>query len=560
MAISLVPASLRGYDKTWLARDVVAGLTLSAVAIPEVMGYTSIAQTPIVTGLYTVIFPTAIFALFCSSRLLVVGADSATAAVMAAGLTGLGVSGLSPNTPEWVAYASLVALVTAALLVVARVLNLGFIGDFLSASVLIGFLTGVGVQVLTGQLPDMLGIPKGQGNWLEQQWELLTSLGQVSWPTFSYALAALVIIKGLEKVAPKVPAALVAVALLTAISAALDSSTKGVAVVGSVPKGFPPIGLPEGLSWSTAVSVIPIAFACLVLILAQSAATSRSFAMKMGGRVDVNRDIVGLAGANLAAGLSGTFVVNGSPTKTKILYDLKGRTQVANLTMAGVVLIFTVFATGLLADMPKAVLGAIVFLIGVGLVDLVGMRYLLRHSRLEFIVALVTAVTVCVVGVTQGIVLAIVLSLLNLIRRQYKPRDFVLARDEAGEPVYQKALPGMQSLPGIVVYRFDAELFYANASRFVDDVEAVVVGAPDPVRWLALDCAAVTDLDYSAGMSLRGLLDFAKARDVEVHLVRPDTELVRCLDAFDLMAEFPPERVHATLEDAFDAFRAAPAS
>lgn len=275
--------------------------------------------------------------------------------------------------------------------------------------------------------------------------------------------------------------------------------------MGSVPKGFPPIGLLEGLPLSTAVSVIPIAFACLVLI-------------------------VGLAGANLAAGLSGTFVAHGSPTKAKILYDLKGRTQVANLTMAGVVL-----------------------------VDLAGMRYLLRHSRLEFIVALVTAVTVCVVGVTQGTVLAIALSLLNLIRRQCKPRDFVLARDEVGEPVYQKALPGMQSLPGIVVCRLDAELVYANASRFVDDVKAVVVGPPDPVRWLALGCAPVTDLDYSAGMSLRGLLDFAEARDVEVHLVRPDTELARCLNAFDLMGELPPERVHATLEEAFDAFRAAPA-
>ena len=560
MAPSLMPTSLRGYDKTWLARDIIAGLTLSAVAIPEVMGYTSIAQMPIVTGLYTVIFPTMVFALFCSSRLLVVGADSATAAVMAAGLTGLGMQGLTPSSPQWVAMASLTALVTAALLVVARVLKLGFIGDFLSASVLIGFLTGVGVQVLTGQLPEMLGIPKGKGNWLQQQWELLTSLGSIQWAAFGFSAATLVIILGFKKLAPVVPGALVAVALLTALSAVLDSSASGVAVVGSVPKGFPPIGLPQGVTWSDAAAVVPIAVACLVLILAQSAATSRSFAMKMGDRVDVNKDIVGLGGANLAAGLSGTFVVNGSPTKTKILYDLKGRTQLANLTMAGVVLIFTVFATGLLATMPKAVLASIVFLIGVGLVDLVGMKYLMRHSRVEFLVALATATTVCVVGVTQGIVLAIVLSLLDLIRRQYKPSDYVLTQDGDGEPVYQRATPGSQSLPVLVVYRFDAELFYANANRFVDDVEAVIVAAPDPVHWLAIDCASMADIDYSASMSLRGLVDFAHARQIEVHLVRPDTRFMDSLKAFDLVDEIRDDRVHATLEEVFNAFRAAPAS
>jgi MFS superfamily sulfate permease-like transporter len=278
--------------------------------------------------------------------------------------------------------------------------------------------------------------------------------------------------------------------------------------------------------------------------------------MKMGDRVDVNRDIVGLSGANLAAGLSGTFVVNGSPTKTKILYDLKGRTQVANLTMAGVVLIFTVFATGLLATMPKSVLAAIVFLIGVGLVDLLGMKYLAKHGRQEFIVAVLTAVTVCVVGVTQGIVLAIVLSLLDLIRRQYRPADFVLSQDANGAPVYGPATRGAQSLPGLVVFRYDAELFYANANRFVDDVEAVVDGAPDPVRWLAIDCSAIPDADYSASMALKGLLDFVHARGIEVHLVRPDTVLLASLKTFGVFEQIAPQRIHATLGEAFDAFRA----
>ena len=314
-----MPLSLRGYQRSWLVADIVAGATLSAVAIPEVMGYTSIAQTPVATGLYTVIFPTVVFALLGASRLLVVGADSATAAILSAGLGAAAIAGVTPNSEQWVAYTSFIALICGVLLVLARVFRLGFLGDFLSTSVLIGFLTGVGVQVATGQLPDMLGIPKGSGGWLEQQWHLLTSLGDTSATTLAFAAATLVIIVGFKRFGPRIPGAIVAVVLLIVVSAATDASTHGVAVVGSVDKGFPPIGLPDGIdldNWGTCTA---IAFSCVILIIAQSAATSRSFAMKHGQSVDVNRDIVGLAGANFAAGLSGTFVVNGSPTKTQIL-------------------------------------------------------------------------------------------------------------------------------------------------------------------------------------------------------------------------------------------------
>ena len=376
---AFLPATLRGYQKSWLRTDLVAGVTLAAVAIPETMGYTSIAQTPIVTGLYTVIFPTLLFALLGSSRLLVVGADSATAAILAAGLAGVSVAGLTPYSSEWLAYTSFIALICGGLLLIARVAKLGFLGDFLSASVLIGFLTGVGVQVFTGQLPDMLGIPKGSGNWFQQQWELITNLGSIQWLTFAFALGTLAIILGFKKFLPVVPGAIIAVVLSIIISAAIDASAKGVAVVGAVQGGFPPIGLPQGIDLSTFGQCLGIAFSCFILIIAQSAATSRSFAMRHGQKVDINRDIVGLSGASFAAGLSGTFVVNGSPTKTQILDELKGRTQVANITMSAVVLIVVMFLTGLLSDMPKAVLGAIVFLIGVDLVDVLGLRRIWRE-------------------------------------------------------------------------------------------------------------------------------------------------------------------------------------
>jgi high affinity sulfate transporter 1 len=553
--MNVTPASLRGYQRSWLTTDVIAGATLAAVAIPETMGYTSIAQTPVVTGLYTVIFPTVVFALLGSSRLLVVGADSATAAILAAGLAGLGIAGLSPNSAEWLAWTSLVALVCAGLLLVARLLKLGFIGDFLSASVLIGFLTGVGIQVFTGQIPDMLGVPKAKGNWFEQQWGMITSIPDTSLITFAFALGTVLIIVGCKRFAPKVPGAIVAVVLSIVLATVFDVAAHGVAVVGTVKGGFPPVGLPEGITWSDVPKVLGIAFSCFVLIVAQSAATSRSFALKHGQRVDVNRDILGLSGANLAAGLSGTFVVNGSPTKTEILDEQKGRTQVANLTMSAVVLIVVLFATGLLTNMPKAVLAGIVFLIGLGLVDVAGLRRIYRRRFSEFVIACLTGFVVFAVGVEQGIILAIVLSILEIIRRAYGPADFVVGAGEGGERTYQAAKPGVQSAPGLVVFRYDAELFYANASRFADDVEAVIQSAPDRVRWLVLDCSSITDVDYSAGIALDGLIRYVHAQDAHFALVRADDRLLATLRTYGVLDQIRPVHVFATMDEAFAAYR-----
>ena len=520
------------------------------------MGYTSIAQTPIATGLYTVIFPTIVFALLGSSKLLVVGADSATAAILAAGLAGLTVPGLTPASSEWVAFTSLVALVCGGMLLLARLLRLGFLGDFLSASVLIGFLTGVGIQVIGGQIPDMLGVPKGGGRWLEQQWDWITELPDASVLTIGFALGTLVISLGFKRFSPRIPGAIVAVVLSIIVSAATDAKAHGVAVVGSVERGLPPIGLPPGISWDDVPRVLGIAFACFVLIIAQSAATSRSFAMRHGDRVDVNRDIVGLAGANVAAGLSGTFVVNGSPTKTQILDGQKGRTQLANLTMSAAVLIVVLVATAVLDDMPKAVLAAIVFLIGIDLIDLLGLRLLARRRWSEFLIAAITCVVVFTVGVEQAIILAVILSVLDLVRRQYSPRDFIIRPDGRGGVVYEKAVTGRESLPGLIIYRYDAQLFYANANRFVDDAEAIIEAAPDPVRWFVLDAGSIDDVDYSAGISLGRLLDYLTSRNVTFGLARLDESLSTTLRMYGLLDRIPADHRFSTLEEALAAFRA----
>jgi high affinity sulfate transporter 1 len=555
----LAPSSLQGYRASWLSRDVIAGVTLAAIAIPECMGYTSISQTPVVTGLYSIIFPTILFALLGSSRLLVVGADSATAAILAAGLASLGIAGLAPNSAEWVAWSSLVALVCAGLLILARLFRLGFLGDFLSASVLIGFLTGVGIQVLSGQIPEMLGIPKGEGNWFEQQWSVITHVGGASGWTVAFALGTLVIILGFKRWLPKVPGAVVAVILSIILSSVLDASSRGVAVIGSVQGGFPPVGLPDGIDWGDVPKVLGVAFACFVLIVAQSAATSRSFAMKHGQRVDVNRDLVGLSGANLAAGLTGTFVVNGSPTKTQILDEQRGRTQLANLTMALVVLAVVLWFTGFLTEMPKSVLAAIVFLIGLGLIDVNGFRRI-RAARLsEFLIAAVTAVVVFAVGVEQGIILAVVLSILEIIRRSYSPRDFLVGVDSGGSRTYTPAQPGHESMPGLLVFRFDAPLFYANANRFADAVQSLLAAAPTPVRWLVLDCSSMADVDYSASLTLAGLIDAVHAEHRVFALAGADPQLLATLETYGTLADFDNEHIYSTVQAAVAAFRSSPA-
>jgi len=551
-----MPESLRGYQRAWLARDVIAGLTLAAVAIPEVMGYTSIAETPIVTGVYTIIFPTLVFALLGSSRLLVVGADSATAAILAAGLGGLGISGLTPYSSQWLAWCSLVAIICGVLLVLARLLKLGFIGNFLSASVLIGFLSGVGISVLTGQIPSMLGVPKSSGTWLQQQWGTITSISDASAPTVAFAVGTIAVILGFKRFLPVVPGAVVAVVASILISAATDAKSHGVAVIGSLSGGFPPVGLPSGLSWSNVGSATTIAFACFVLIIAQSAATSRSFAAKHGERVDLNRDLIGLSGASLAAGLSGTFVVNGSPTKTEILDQQKGRTQVANITMAAVALVFVLFLTSLLTDMPVAVLAGIVFTIGLGLVDVTGLKRILGRRVDEFVIACVTGVVVFAIGVEQGIILAVLLSLLDVVRRAYHPADFVVGEGASDQLQYAAATPGAQSRPGLVVFRFDAPLFYANAARFSDDVKALVDGAPAPVRWLVLDCSSVDDIDYSAGLELAALIGYLHQHGCELGLAHADDSLLDTLRTYGVYEEIDPNRIFSGVDEVFTAWEA----
>ena len=552
---------IRPYQRGWLRTDVVAGVTLAALAIPETMGYTKIAGMPVITGLYTILIPIAAFALLGSSRHLVVGADSATAAIMFAGITSLGISGLQPATPQWVALAGLSALLAGGLLWLARVARLGFLADFLSRTVLVGFLTGVGIQVATGQVAGMLGIPKQtsgvpfvSGNLVEFV-KTLGHLGQASWPTALVSASVLAVLISFERWVKAIPGGLVAVVAAIVASWVLDLQAHQVSTLGPVPSGLPSIGLPSGVSWHQAAGLLPVAGSMVLVILAQSAATARAYAVRYNERFTENTDLVGLGLANLTAGLSGTFVVNGSPTKTEMVDEAKSHTQVAQLTTAVVIGIVLVFLTRPLQYLPNAVLSAVVFLIGVKLIAVGGMRTIYRLRRDEFWVALVTAVVVVVLGVEQGIILAIVLSLIVHVKRHFTPHDAVVRFDPQGHIRLAEPTPGTVTEPGLVIYRFPVGIFYANAVR-LSEAAMGLVNVADPPRWFVLHAEAIDDIDYTGAQTLLELADHLQERGIVLAVAEASDDLRRELDGFGLTDKIGPDHYLDSLHAARHAFHA----
>ncbi len=521
---------LRPFDKSRLAPDIIAGITLAALGIPEVMGYTKIIGTPVVTGLYTMLLPMLAFAIFGSSRQLVVSADSATAAIVAAALASLSYSAYSP---KYVALASLVGLVVAATLLIARVLRIGFLADFLSRTVLIGFLSGVGIQVACGEMHGMLGLERGGQGFIGRLLFTYQHLHETHLPDLYISLAVLVIIVGFEFFAPRFPGALLAVIGMIAASACFHWDDYGVRLVGTVPSGLPHFGLPD-VSWDEVAQIVPIAFSCFIVILAQSAATARAYAFRYRNEFNLNADLVGLAFANAAAGWSSTFVVNGSPTKTAMLDAAGGRSQVSHLTTVTMVLLVLLFLTKPLGYLPNSVLAAIVFLIGVKLMDHRGLMEIYRKKPVEFALAVLTSAMVVLVGVEQGILLALVLSLLQYVRRGYQPHTALILRDVADVWRMEPVTPPRMIEPGLVMYWFGAELFYANAVHFVAQALRLVRESPAPVRWLVVDAGAITAIDFSAGRALKELLQDLGKEKVALVLTRVSPDLRKDLDVLEL--------------------------
>lgn len=540
---------LRPLDPGRLPGEALAGLTLAALGIPEVLGYAKIAGMPVVSGLYTILLPIAVFAVLGSSRHLVVGADSATAAILAAGLAGLA----APGSARYVGLAGLSALLAGGLLLAARVVRLGFLANFLSRTVLVGFLTGVGVQVAAGQLPEMLGLHLEVRGTVPRLAGVARGIGHMSLTTLALALGTAVVVLASKRVARRIPGALIAVVAATILSAALGLSAHGVDVLGPVPPGLPHLGPPG--EWGAIPSVVGTAASMFIVILAQSAATSRAYAARYDEAFDENTDLVGLGVANLAAGVSGTFVVNGSPTKTEIVDAAGGRSQLAQLCTAVVVLAVLLFLTGPLRYLPLAVLGAIVFLIGIDLVDVRGMRRILAVRRDEFVIALLTAAAVVFIGVEQGILLAIVLSVIDHLRYSYDPRNAVLVPSGDDRWRLTGAVPDQRTLDGLLIYRFGSSLYYANAHRLFDDVGSFVRDNL-PLHWFCLDAAAIGDIDYSAAQTLQRVHGSLRRGQARLVLTDVSPHIRRQLDRYGITELVGTTAYFDTPSDVLTAYRA----
>jgi high affinity sulfate transporter 1 len=541
---------LRPFKPREALKDAVAGLTLASMNIPQVLGYTRIAGTPIVTGLYTVLLPLIAFAVFGSSRHLVVSADSATAAIFSGSL-----SVMAPlESDKYMALVGMLTLLTAGLLLLARIFKLGFLADFLSRTALVGFLTGVGIQVGVAMLGGMLGVSVVSHRTLDQLWEVLRGTSNSSLPSAVLSLFVVASILVGRRFAPRFPVSLVLVLGTITASAWFHFSDHGLDVIGPVPGGLPSLKWPD-VSWHETLDLLPVAASCFVMIIAQSAATARVYATMHKERVDENADILGIAAANAAAGLSGAFVVNGSPTQAAMADQAGARSQFAQLVFAGVVLVVLLFLTGPLQYLPRAVLASIVFTIAVGMIDLPSLAGIRRESRGEFLLALLTALAVAAIGVERGILIAIALSLVRHVRHSYRPHTWVLVPDPAGRWAPAPAEPGSQTEPGLIVYRFGADLYYANADRFADEARALVAAAPSPVRWFVVDAGAMTDLDYSAARTIRDLLDELAAKKVNVALARVSVYLRADLERHRISQRVGEARIFATLHEAIDGIR-----
>jgi high affinity sulfate transporter 1 len=482
--------------------DIMAGITLAALNIPQALGYTKIAGTPVITGLYAILFPMSIFAVFGSSRHLVVGADSATAAILAAGLSGLAVSG----SPDYMGLCGFVAILAAGFLILARLIGLSFLADFLSHTVLIGFLTGVGIQVSLMEIGGMLGLPKEGNSPVSRLFHDLQQLSQTNFYTLAVSVAVLVIILGSQKISKKIPGALIAVIGAIVAGWSLELSFYGVATLGTVPQGLPRFGWPPvELSLNLLKQLLGTAFSLFVVILAQSAATSRAFAARHNEPVDEAMDLLGLGLANVGAGLSGAFVVNGSPTASEMVESAGGRSQVAMIASSSVVLLVLLFLTGPLAYLPGAVLSTVVVLICVHLIDVQGMRQIYRERPWEFWVALITAATVVLVGVEQGILLALFLSLVIHTRHGYQPKNALIVLDPSGGWKIQPVATQSQLLPGLLYYQFTHGLYYANAGVLAEEVTQLAQAATPPLVWFCIDATAIDDVDFTAAATVRTL-------------------------------------------------------
>jgi high affinity sulfate transporter 1 len=519
-------ASLRDYRAAWLRGDVVAGLTVWAVLIPESLAYASIAGVSPVVGLYAAVPALLLYPVFGSSRHLVVGPMSATAALSAGVVGGF----VSAGSEDFVAYTAGLTIAVGVVAAVAGVLRLGFLASFISEPVLKGFIVGMALVIIMGQLPKLLGVAAGEGDFFEKLWSLVTELPDVHAWTALVGVICLVTVLVLKSVAPLVPGSLVAVVLGILAVVVLDLDDRGVAIVGTIESGLPSVGLPDVAAEDVAL-LISGAAGVMLVGFAEGLGAAKTYAQKHGYRIDPNRELVGLGAANLGSGLASGMVVNGSLSKTAVNGSAGARSQVSGYVVALLTIVTLLFLTGLFESLPEPALAAVVIAAVIELVDIPALRRLYRVStarlesiygratRVDFICALGTMLGVLVFDTLPGLGIGIVLSVLLLLYRASRPHIAVLgeAPGSPGQWADLERHPQNRVLSGVVVARVESGLFFANADTVGDRLREL--GGADGVRTLVLDATTTPMIDTTAADMLRRCAQELDALGVELFLV-----------------------------------------
>ena len=554
--------SLRGYQRDWLNGDVIAGLTVWAVLVPEALAYATIAGVSPVVGLYAAPPALVLYAAFGSSKHLITGPMAATAALSAAAVADLVTGGVSGDPDDFAAFTVVLALVTGILAFGAGLLRLGFVANFISEPVLKGFIIGLALTIMIGQLPKLFGIEKGEGNFFEQAWDFLANIGDTQWRTLVIGAGSLALVLVLREVAPKVPGSLVVVILGVVLVQLFDLDAKGVDIVGDIDAGLPSVGIPDGVGVSDYLTTAAAAVGVMLVGFAESLGAGKTYATKFHYDIDPNRELLGLGAANIGAGLSSGMVVNGSLSKTAVNGSAGSHTQLSGIVCAALTVITLLFLTGLFEELPEATLGAVVIAALIELVDFPALAdlyhlYTRRLGRIyghaarpDFIAAVAAMFGVLVFDTLPGLFIGIAVSLLLLLYRASKPHIAELGEVPGAPGQYgdRDRHPENLTAPGVVVARVEGGLFFANADAVR---RALLTEASRPgTHAVVLDGETVPFVDVTAARMLRELADTLATSGVRFAIAR-DVGQVR--DVLDQEAGSDVIPVYPTVQAAVDA-------
>ena len=555
-ALSFVPglAQLFSYNPRWLPKDLIAGLVLTALLVPQGMAYAELAGLPAITGLYTSILCLVGYALFGPSRILVLGPDSSLGPMIAATILPLVAAGGDPQRA--VALASALALMTGAITVLTGVCRLGFVADLISKPTMIGYMNGLALTILVGQLPKLFGFSVDAEGFLGEVLGFVhgVATGETVPAALAIGVSGLILIAVCQRVLPRVPGVLIAVVLSILAVGLFGLGERGVSLVGVLPQGFPPLTIPD-VGFSDLALVLAGALGIALVSLADTISTATAFAARTGQVVDGNREMVGIGAANIGAGLFQGFPVSTSGSRTAVAQQVGAKSQVTGLVGAAAITLILLLAPGILRNLPQPTLAAVVIAASVSLADIPGTLRLYRLRRTEFALSIAAFIGVVALGVLPGIVVAVALSIGNVFRRAWWPYQTVLGRVPGVLGFHDvRSYPHAERLPGCVIFRFDAQLIFANARTFREQIRKLARSEP-PCKWIIVAAEPITDVDTTAADMLRDIDEELNASDLHLVFAEMKDPVRRKIDRYELTRTIDPSHFFPTVEAAVDAFQ-----